>query len=695
MKNSKAIRAAAKKKNAGYRSDAERWLAVSVPVGIFLVTVTAFFPALQNGFVNWDDDKNLLENPHYRGLGWTQLYWMFTTFDLGHYQPLSWTSFGLDYLLWGMKPFGYHLTSLILHGANAVLVYLLSRRLLSFSFRLPVDERTLQLSAGFAALLFALHPLRVESVAWATERRDVLSGFFYLLTVLCYLRAATAPGISRWRWMAGSLIAFSLSLLSKAAGMTLPVVLLVLDFYPLRRLGGGPGKWFGRAARRVWWGKAPFLILAMVFALVALLAQHDAGALTSLERYSLLSRFVQAFFGFVFYLWKTLWPLGLSPLYEAPASLDPFAARYLGATLVVLAVSAALLALRRSWPAGLAVWIAYLVTLAPVSGIAQSGVQLVADRYSYLSCLGLAALAGGGLLWAVRLSRQARLIALGLAGLALAGLAVLTWRQAQVWHDTETLWRYVLTFDPGSSVAHNNMGTTLFKRGKLEEAVHHYRAALQINPTYAVAHHNLGNALADRGELDEAIRQYREALEFDPKLAQAHYSLGDVLATQGNLAQAIEQFRMALQLDPALADAYYKLGNAFAVKGDADQAIQNYRSALDHEPTHALAHFNLGNALVRRGRLDESMAHFEAALKLQPNLVDAYHNLGRLAAAQGQLDRAVQLFREALRINPAFAEAHQSLAMALAEQGKRDEAAKHYEDALRIIKSRPASKAVP
>ena len=233
------------------------WL---VPVLIAVLTGAAFFPALENGFVDWDDEKTLLDNPNYRGLGWDQLRWMFTTFYMGHYQPLSWMTFGLDYLLWGIDPFGYHLTNLLLHTANAVLFYFLTLRLLSLPARAVPGEFALQVAAGFAALVFALHPLRVESVAWVTERRDVLSAFFLLWTILCYLRAtAGAEGDSaRWRWLSAAVIVYGLSLLSKAGGITLPVVLLVLDVYPLRRLGVEAGKWFGPAARQVWWEKVPF-----------------------------------------------------------------------------------------------------------------------------------------------------------------------------------------------------------------------------------------------------------------------------------------------------------------------------------------------------------------------------------------------------------------------------------------------------
>jgi hypothetical protein len=292
------------------------WL---VPLFVAVLTLAAFFPALSNGFVNWDDDKILYDNPLYRGLGWDRLSWMFTTFLMGHYQPLSWLTFAIDYLLWGMDPFGYHLTNVLLHTANAVLFYFISRRLLGAALSVSAGAENWQLnfSAGFAALLFAIHPLRVESVAWATERRDVLSGLFYFTTIYFYLRTVESVQPStRRRWLGVTVAAYLLSLLSKATAIALPVVLLVLDIYPLRRLTGSPLNWLKRESRAVLYEKLPFVILAIGFA--ALLAQQITGALKPLEQFGVISRVFQAGFALMFYLGKTLWPIGLAPIYELP-----------------------------------------------------------------------------------------------------------------------------------------------------------------------------------------------------------------------------------------------------------------------------------------------------------------------------------------------------------------------------------------
>src|SRR5438876_3980700 len=424
------------------------WVLWLVPVLIALVTVAAFLPTLQNQFVNWDDDENFLDNPHYRGLGWTQLRWMWTTFHLGHYIPLTWMTFGLDYRLWGMNPFGYHLTSLLLHAANAVVFFFVVRRILALALPGPSERgHALAVSAGFAALVFAIHPLRVESVAWATERRDVLSGLFYLSAILVYLRACERGERGRWYW--GAVALFGCALLSKSMVVNLPVVLLILDVYPLRRLGGSIG-WWSAPARRVYGEKIPFVLLAAAASAIAVMAQSSVHAAVSLAQLSALDRLAVAAYGLSFYLWKTIVPLNLSPLYELRPPVNPGATPFILSYGVILAISAIVLALRRRVPGLLAAWVVYVVVLLPVLGIFQSGPQIAADRYTYLAGLGWALLAGAGLLSA---SRRYPLLTTGLAVFLLLGLGTLTWNQVHVWHDSEKLWVHALAVEPKSPMA--------------------------------------------------------------------------------------------------------------------------------------------------------------------------------------------------------------------------------------------------
>ena len=608
------------------QSDA--WVALSVVIVTFIV----FFPALHNEFVAWDDYQLLVQNPHYRGLWWTQLRWMFTTFHMGHYQPLSWITFALDYLVWGMNPLGYHLTNLILHAANAVLFYFLTLRLLSLALptRSVSEDLDLKAAAGFAALFFAIHPLRVESVAWATERRDVLSGLFFLATILWYLQAAKAAPTTkdRRRRLGAALICYALSLLSKASGVTLPVVLLVLDVYPLKRLG--PGKWFTPSARPIWWEKIPFLIFAAGAAAIAPLAQQDAGAMQSVHEHGIVPRVAQSLYGLAFYLWKTIWPTDLSGLYELPPNLNPFAWPFLLSGATVVAVSTVVFILRRRWPAGLASWICYVIILFPVLGIVQSGWQMVADRYSYLSCLAWAILAGGGLYYYLRKNSGAQRrgwkpfpLAAGVSAGIIIALSVLTWRQVQVWHDTDGLWNHILAITDNST----------FRSGN----VHHLLARFEVS--------------------------------------------------RGNLDRAIEHFRKSVEIEPDYPPFYNDLGNALARRGRLDEAIENYRRALALNPRLSLVQFNLGSALALQGHLREAEQHLEEALRIKPDYAEAYNNLGKVLAAEGYIDKAIYLFRQAAQIKPDFAEAHQSLAMALAEKGMKEEAAWELQEALRITQS--------
>src|SRR5881628_939932 len=525
------------------------WL---VPALIALVTFAAFLPVLQNQFVDWDDQRNFLDNHHYRGLGWTHLRWMWTT-HLGHYIPLTWMTLGLDYLLWGMNPVGYHLTNLLLHAANAVVFFFVVRRLLTRALSSPSERgHALALSAGFASLVFAIHPLRVESVAWATERRDVLSGLFYLLTILMYLRAREREERGRgWYWL--SVAVFVLALLSKSMVVNLPVVLLILDVYPLRRLGGAVG-WWSAPARRVYVEKIPFVLLAAVASAVALMAQLSHNTMVSVVQLSGLGRLAVSAYGLSFYLWKTVAPVNLSPLYELPPAVNPWAPPFLLSYGLVLAITAIVLAFRRRVPGLPAAWVAYIVVLLPVLGIFQSGPQIAADRYTYLAGLGWAILAGAGLLSCWRSSRRSKTgtpatwLLAGLAFCVVVGLGALTWNQAQVWHDSEKLWTHALAIDPKSPVAQGNRGNALARQGKPAEAIEHFRQALTMKPDYAYAQNNWGAALALQGKLAEAIEHYRRAMQIKPDSAEGHNNLGNALADQRKLTEAIEHYQKALRL---------------------------------------------------------------------------------------------------------------------------------------------------
>jgi Tfp pilus assembly protein PilF len=566
--------------SAGTRSRA------ALAIGIAACVFAAFAPALTAGFSWWDDDKNFLETYGWRGLSVEHLRWMATTFHGGPYQPLSWLSLALQHAVWGMSPAAFHAGNVALHAATALAFFLLARRWLP-----PAG-------AAAAALLFALHPLRVESVAWITERRDVLSGLFYVLAVLAYLSAAEeADGPRRRRLLAAALLAFLLGLLAKASGMTLPLVMLLLDRRPLRES---------------WKGMVPFAALSIAFAAVALAGQASVPhTLSTMGEHGVLERIAQAAYAAVFYPAKTLLPIRLSPIYERPVPLDPFALRFAAATVVAGGATAVLFAMRRSMPAAWKAWAAFLVILAPVSGLVQVGPQLVADRYSYLACMPFALLAAGALF--ARWPKAAPAVSLA----AIAVLGVATWRQTALWRDTEALFRRALEIEPDNRIAHDVVGRMLAMRGKPEEAAQHYRRSIELAPAYPIPHNNLGLLLLQQGRADEAIAEFESALRADDDYARARTNLGAALVKKGSLAEAESVLRDAVRRDSRDAGARTNLGQVLVREGRFEAAVRELEIALASNPGLAEAHEGLSQAFTGLGRADLAEEHRRQAQVLR------------------------------------------------------------------------------
>jgi len=513
------------------------------PAIVAVLTLLLFLPAVSNEFVNWDDERNFVLNPNYRGLGWTEIEWMWSSHLLGRYVPITWMTLGLDYAIWGMNPFGYHLTSVLFHTANAVLFYFLSLALLRLAMRDRSKELQARIPIGalFAALVFALHPLRAESVAWVTERRDVVSGMFFLLAVLAYLRGR------KYYWACFGF--FILALLSKEIAVTLPVVLLILDAYPLRRLN-----------RAAWLEKIPFFLLSIADGVLALYIGKLEGITASIVRVNWFARIAISLYGLAFYLWKTLLPFGLAPFYAlTPHKIDPRALPFQLSMVVVVLVTAGAIMFRRKYPAVLAAWLAYAVMLLPVLGIFHNGQQITADRYSYLACLGWAILAGGILVVA-----QGRMVALA-ADVVICGLGFLAFQQVLVWRNSETLWSQAVAVAP-SFIAYNNLGLVYSARGDSAGAIAQFRQSIQMADDYELSHNNLGGSLLELGLNDEAIREFQTALKLKPDLANSHNGWGQALLAQGKVDEAIEHFRAAVRMDPAYESARTNLERALEMK---------------------------------------------------------------------------------------------------------------------------------
>ena len=655
---------------------------------VAVATALVFLPSLRNGFVSWDDDYNFIGNPNFRGLGWTQLKWMFTTFYFGPYQPLSWLSFGLDYVLWGMNPLGYHLTNTLLHTACAAAFFALALNLLR---RLAPRDRDPDApawlppaAAAFAALLFSLHPLRVESVAWVTERRDVLSGLFYLLSVLCYLRGLGKPGWPRRH--APALLFFAAALLSKAIVISLPVVLLAMDFHPLKRLPLAPRRWRDPEYRAVWLEKTPYFALALAAGGFGYFAQKSVGATLPWSDYGLMPRLSQVFYGLAFYIGKTLWPASLYPLYEAPFPRVLWSWPYWGCALAVLAVTAGLAWIWTRRPAGLALWVFYAASLAPVLGLVRLGQASTADRYTYLACLGWAMLAGALLERTLRHAGPARRLALlGLAAALCAVLGRLSLRQVAVWHDSVSLWTHALEMNPKHIFAANNLGNALLEQGRLDEAIVQYRIAVRNNPAQALAYRHLAYALSQKGRTEEAISLYGQALHWDGDDVEVLNNSGLLLSAKGRYAEAEERFRKVLRLKPGAAQSHLALAGLLVHSGRAAEALDECAEALRLEPRSAAAHNLYAWTLVHGGRAAEGFAHYREALRLDPRLAEAHVNLAAALLEQGQVEESLAHYRAALAVNPDDPDAHFSLANVLARRGELEEAAAHYRETLRLL----------
>lgn len=529
------------------------------------VTFVVFSPALGDGWVDYDDDQNFLANPHYRGLGPRQLRWMLSGVIMGHWTPLTWLTHGLDYTLWGMNPAGYHLVNVLIHAANAALFYVVARRLLAAAQ--PAAALTPQrLGALAAALVFAVHPLRVESVAWITERRDVLAALFYLLTLLAWLRSAAATGPERRRWYVTSLGLFVLGLLSKSMIVSLPLVMLVLDVYPLRRLD--LRAWRGPAVRRLLIEKLPFLALALVTVVITSLTMRASIRVTPMTLYPPIARLAMAAYGLVFYPWKTVAPLDLKPMYELPMRVSLLEPPFLTAAVAVVAITVALVIVRRRWPAGLAVWLAYALTLAPVSGLVHAGPQLVADRFCYLPSLGLCLLLGAGVAAAAGRARLRSVVPI-VAAAWIAWLAAMTWWQVQLWRDTNTLFIYTLALDPDCGWCHAQYGGALGNRGDLTGAIPHLQRAAELRPHRFRDQAHAGLALLRAGRPAEAVPYLERAVALQRDDVDVVTNLGLALLDVGRPADAVPLLERARTARPeapgprqGLADAYRLLGRA-------------------------------------------------------------------------------------------------------------------------------------
>jgi protein O-mannosyl-transferase len=627
-----------------------------------LLTIVAYLPAIHAGFI-WDDDAYVTENPLLTAPDGLKRIW-FSAHHESQYFPLVFTTLRFERKLWGLNPMGYHVVNVLLHSLNALLVWAVLRRL-------PLP------GAWLAAAIWAVHPVNVESVAWITELKNTQSTLFYLVALLAWMKFADEETVRPWRFYALALLLQALALFSKTTACTLPAAMALVLWVRNRPLG------WRRIVQLV-----PFLVMGVTMGLVSLwwethLSNYhkEYSAVGSLDRVLIASRAVW------FYAMKLAWPTKLTFSYQRWQinPRDPLQYAWL---IGCAAVALVLWWRRNNWGRGCAAAIAFFVAaLSPMLGfipLYTFRYSFVADHYQYVASMGLIAL----FVAAVSLQAAALRLSFGvrrtLSSLLLLVLGTLTWQQYRVYRDLDTLWRDTLAKNPGSWMAHNNLGLELFNAGDAEGAIREYRASLQIKSDHVEAYNNLGFALASQGKVAEAIAEYEAALRIDPDSAAVHDNLGNALASQGRFAEAIAQYRAALRIKPDYAQAIYNMANTLVNQGRISEAIAAYQAALRVTPNVAEIHSNLGSVLAGQGRFAEAAAEYQTALRINPNLVVVHNNLGTVLANQGKTAKAIAEYAVALQLNPDYTEAHYNLGVALEQVGMAQEAIGHFEQALRI-----------
>ncbi len=615
---------------------------------LVLATVILYWPATRNEFVNFDDVQYVLDNVHVTGgLTWENVKWAFQSGYASNWHPLTWLSHMADCQMFGVEPWGHHLTSVLLHAVNVALLFALLRQLTGATWR-----------SLFAAALFAVHPLHVESVAWVAERKDMLSGFFGFLSLIFYARYAQKRSAVKSRPATLdyvlALFFLALGLMSKPMLVTWPFVMLLLDCWPLRRFSV-------QGVKKLVLEKIPFFALVVAASVVTFLVQKHGGAVSDAIPPGL--RCENALVSYCRYLGKMVWPADMAVFYQFPKHL-PMAEVLLAGGLMS-GISVVLIVKRWQYPFLLMGWLWFVGTLVPVIGLVPVGGQAMADRYVYIPSVGIFIFTVWGLYELASRWRH-HSMTLALAGLAAIILCmVLTRQQIGYWKDSEILFSHDLEVTENNYLAHNNLGDALFAKGQTDDAISQYQKAIRLKPYYAKVHNNLGSALAKNGRIDDAISQYEEAIRLKPDDANAHNNLGIAFTKQGRTDDAISQFQVAIRLNPDNPKMRDNLGFTVAQKSRIDEVISQYEEAIRLKPNDAETRNNLGIALGNNGRIDDAISQFQETIRLKPDYVRAYYNLGVALARKGRIAAAIRQFQEAIRLQPDYTEARNNLARML------------------------------
>ncbi|GFO70466.1 O-GlcNAc transferase [Geomonas limicola] len=602
--------------------DTSRLKLVLAPLLLVCLTAAVYAQVAQHRFVSFDDTLYLTANPNLsRGLSAEGIRWAFTSLYGSNWHPVTWLSHLVDVQLFGMAPAGHHLVNVALHiVAVLLLMYFLHRATGAFW------------RSWLVAALFALHPLHVESVAWAAERKDVLSGLFFFLTLILYRRYAERPGQPGYLL---TLTVYLLGLMVKPMLVTLPLLLVLADYWPLKRLDlSGTPRISWTQLKPLVLEKVPFLAAAIASVLVTVVAQQRGGSVMDLQRIPLLLRLENSALSYVRYLLKTAWPSDLAVFYPFADQLPWW--QVLGALCFIILTSYLVLRFGRRHPYLPVGWFWYLITLVPVIGLVQVGGQAMADRYSYLPLVGIFLAVSWGLAELTGQYEPARHWFPAAAALGILLLATVSWHQVGYWKDSITLYRHTIEVTRDNSIILDNLGVELLEQGDLAGAIESHLASLRINPQFATAHYNLGFALDTKGDLDGAMQEYRTVLRLNPNHFEALNNLGYDLQQRGDLAGAIASFERASQLRPELPMPRISLGTALVNAGELPRAISVFREVLLMAPDNLKARSNLGVALARQGNLEAASREFETVLQMNPQDPVARQNLERARAQLGK-----------------------------------------------------------
>ena len=629
-------------------------LGIFISLFLVMATLVVYWQVRSNGFVIIDDDVYVTDNPYVQGgVTLKGLVWALTTRHASYWHPLTWLSHMLDCEIYGLNPAGHHLTNLLFHILNTLLLFLVLKQMTGALWK-----------TSFVAALFALHPLHVESVAWVAERKDVLSAFFWILTMWTYFHYIQRPRLDRYLSV---LLSFVLGLLSKPMLVTLPFVLLLLDYWPLGRFqfGGSKGnrKSYTRksmnpsgqksSVRSLVLEKIPFFALAAVSSFLTFFVAQSGGAIGSTELYPLDIRLANALVSYASYIGKMIWPHHLAVIYPYPETFPMW--QVVGAGLLLVCISILVIRFARRYPYLAVGWLWYLGTLVPVIGLVQVGVQAMADRFTYIPLIGLFIMIAMGVPDILGKWHYQRIVLVISVGLVLSTFMVATRLQIKHWRNSITLFEHTLEVTSNNFLVHNNLGVVLASQGRNEEAIVHYNEALRIDPYYARAHSNLGLALARQGRNEEAINHYAQALRLAPNDAEVHNNLGVVLVRLGKIEVALPHFAEALRIKPDYAEVYFNLGNSLSEQGRIEEAIAYYIKGLWIKPDFAGIHYNLGNALVHQGRVREAIDHYTKALQIKPDFAEGHFNLGLAYLMVGNRMSALEEYKFLKNVNPNLA----------------------------------------